>query len=124
MNKRIILIIGLCGSGKTTLAKTIDNSVLIDDPKSFDEISKYKNDDIENIVITDAKLCIESTKKAAIKILNEIFPDRIIDIICFENDLKKATKNIEKRNDGRVVFNFNKYLSQIYIPEGKIIKIP
>ena len=126
---KVILIIGLPGSGKTYLAKTKYvplGYTLVDDPLDRNHIDRllYAGHDL---VITDPHLCNESTRELAYKHLHNM--NCVVSMVFFENNVEKCKKLIELRNDGRNIktfsaFNYkipkNVIPLKIYEPEGKI----
>lgn len=110
MNK-VVLIIGLPGSGKTYLAKTKYvpmGYVLIDDPK---ETPKTQGEDI---VLTDPHLCNENIREQCINFFEKIGYE--VECIFFENNEEKCKKLIERRNDGRIIKTFKVF--KYTIPKG------
>jgi adenylate kinase family enzyme len=81
----ILFIVGLPGSGKSTLSKKInkDNDgkyLIIDDPKNFElDIQPHLDRDL---IITDPQLCFEKNRKKAEERIKSISPDVEIDWIC------------------------------------------
>ena len=109
----ILFIVGLPGSGKTTLANRINKENggkyrIIDDPRNFNsDVLPYLGEDL---IITDPHLCFESNRKAAIERILSINPDTKIDWIFFENDPEACLKNVKGRDERRVetfIKNFN-----------------
>lgn len=116
----ILFIVGLPASGKTTLAKNINQSKggsyrIIDDPKDFDlDILPYLN---QNLIITDPNLCNEMNREMAVsKILSYV--EANIYWIFFENNPKVCLENSIIRDGGKVkpsITNFNRVYK---IPNG------
>lgn len=116
----ILFIVGLPGSGKTTLAKNINENKggsyrIIDDPKDFDlDVLPFLN---ENLIITDPHLCNGNIREMAVsKILAQT--EANIEWIFFENNPKVCLENIIARDGGKVkpsIINF----TRIYkVPDG------
>lgn len=105
MTNNLIFLVGLHGSGKTTLAKQFyPDYFLIDDPISAPVI----NPNIKTI-IADCYLCYPNTFNQALT----LYPDSFF--IFFENNLQQCFKNIVKRNDGRFIPpEFMYHLSEKY----------
>lgn len=126
---KLIIIIGLPGSGKTTLAKEYNSYLIFDD-----FITKFYNgkmiDAIEknfNVCITDPRMCIpEIFDKYMTKFLSILNKDQIL-LILFENNSQQCLINLSNRSDNRFgiertiqVYStkyclkyYNKYQSQI-----------
>jgi GTPase SAR1 family protein len=114
---KIILIVGLPGSGKSTLVK---NSFSNSSYKVFDDFnanavvdngeftySKYYPELIEavkvashDIVISDISFCKQPKFRSAIRILkwwvNELSSNYTIEAILFENEERKCINNVKK----------------------------
>lgn len=123
MDKSIILIVGLPGSGKTHLANQLSNSNRVfDDITSLDELP-YN----DNFVITDVNFCDNKILSMAIKKLNELYPNHFIEVIYFENDSDKCRKNVIYRcsefNDCRNVEGTIRRFEKIYYPPANAEKI-
>lgn len=123
-SSNILFIVGLPGSGKTTLANQInkdnDNKYLIiDDPKNFKtDILPYIH---QNLIISDPNLCFLQNRKSAVDIIKKNNPNIKIDWIYFENNPEACLQNATRRNDKNVK-SFIKNLNQFYeIPEGSVI---
>lgn len=128
----ILFIVGLPGSGKSHLAQKINSDNggkyrIIDDPRSFDQILPYVNEDL---IITDPALCFPQNRELAIQKISEANPEAKFDWIYFENDPQTCLTNSELRNQEliskgkapRKVDSFIKNLHQFYtIPEGSTV---
>lgn len=128
----ILFIVGLPGSGKSHLAQKINSDNggkyrIIDDPRSFDQILPYVNEDL---IITDPALCFPQNRELAIQKISEANPEAKFDWIYFENDPQTCLRNSELRDQEligkgkapRKVDSFIKNLQQFYtIPEGSTV---
>lgn len=123
MDKSIILIVGLPGSGKTYLANQLSNeNRIFDDITSLDELSSN-----DNFVITDVNFCDKNILSVAIDKLNKLFPYHSVEIIYFENDPDKCRNNVIYRckefNDCRNVEGTIRRFEKIYDPPYNSEKI-
>ena len=96
--KSVIFIVGLPGSGKTTLAKkeyVPKGYKLLDDPKTMFDILNAMS--CSKLVVVDPNLVFESNRKQA----ELMFSGWNMDWIFYQNDPEQAQKNLCNRNDGR-----------------------
>lgn len=136
MINRVILLVGLPGSGKTTwgesFIKSNPKSVFLDDisiltnnaREYIDNIKKINVDD-SNLIISDVYFCQAKVREMAISIIKEIFPNSLLEIIFFENSPQKCLANVEsrmKKGDDRKVSEMIRILSKEYqIPQNEIV---
>lgn len=124
---KITLLVGLPGSGKSTLgnilAKESDSYFLDDISNQTSDINLFFADffqthqNIQHLIVSDVYFCYEKTLKKAQDILNNHFPNAIIDVIYFENSYQKCLNNINYRislGDDRKVLEFLFHTSKIY----------
>jgi len=129
-HKRLFVIVGLPGSGKTTLTeemkKFLHNPVIFDDASlDIDFLKKLKDlntNEITDIVITDPYLCLEDNQILARAKLGNILKDFHQQWIYFENNPEQAKINSDERNKNsdvqKKVSSLIDYLSpQYYIPD-------
>lgn len=115
MHQNVIIIIGLPGSGKTTISKKFDNFVIFDD-----FISYYYNGKIieslkteKNICLIDPRLCIFSIFQKYIYEIEKFVDRNNIKLLLFENDINKCLNNIKKidqKKQGieKIIFSYSK----------------
>jgi predicted kinase len=124
--KKIVLLVGLPGCGKTTLGKSLESKecIFIDDISIYGlSILKSIINNYDKIVIADVFLCRKEERLKCIQFFSNYNCE--LEWIFFENDPKKCYKNVDKRADGRAVKGLIKHLSEQYtIPhDSKIIEI-
>lgn len=122
----ILFIVGLPGSGKTELSKKINSQnnnryKIIDDPKSFDQILPFLDQDL---IISDPAFCLEKNRELAIRKITEENPNVKIDWIFFENDPDQCLINAERRENKKVDSYIKNSTKTYTIPKGSnIIKV-
>lgn len=130
MITKIILIVGLPGSGKTTYAKSImtDSHFLIDDPNRDRTLFDKAKISGKSIAIICDPLLITSDRERVMNFLRKKFDDGIdFDWIYFENDPHAAWHNhlIRNESDPRSINEkFHKQLSNNYIIPDDAKTIP
>lgn len=110
---KIILFIGLPGSGKTYHSKKLCDLV-IDDIADLSQLPETIGN--ADLGISDVNFCDDVILRSAVKILREKYPKHFIERIYFENDAEKARKNVILRNDGRNVEGTIRRFEKIYNP--------
>lgn len=128
---KVIFVIGLPASGKTTFAKKyIDNGyILIDDPEQIKRTKKnlsiidrngevFKIKKHQNYIISDPYLCNPKNRLKA----KTFFHDFEIEEIFFENNLKQCKINDKSRPKNRQTKNWEVFNYEI--PEdANVLKV-
>ena len=122
--KKIIIIVGLPGSGKTTLIENMKElgDLLLDDisrrKTPFEDLVAAIHDpNAKRIIVSDPLFCHRGNQ---IDIHDQLktYPVHL-DWIFFENDPQQCLINVQHRNDGRDVNGFIYEVSGVYfIPEN------
>lgn len=115
---KVVIIVGLPGSGKTTYAESAyPDFRLMDDPAGPHEIPE---DIHENIVVTSPFFCREGALNHVMKLVSDRVPDADLSVIYFENDPEQCLLNSKRRLD-KPVENLIRDLSEVYHPpEGAL----
>lgn len=114
----ITLIIGLPGSGKTELGKSIPCDTFIDDPLFYGDLPDLDG----HIIITDPHFCNKHILHSAKIQLKIKYGDVKFEEIFFENDPIQCKKNAAHRFN-KPVEHFIDYLSGIYNPPRVDMKV-
>lgn len=100
-NSKVIIIIGLPGSGKSTFALNMTSHIIFDD-----FITTYYNGKVshalssdDKICLIDPRLCIPSIWTRYITKIEKYVDRSNIHLILFENNMEACLNNIKKRND-------------------------
>lgn len=102
---RYILIAGLPGSGKTTLArelsKKLTNSIHLEDPSDGNFSVALKNSKADYVIIDTPHFCIADNRNDFMDMLAffNIKPNKI-SWICFSNNKEMAMFNVIERESG------------------------
>lgn len=113
---KVIFIVGLPASGKTTLGQEIadrNNWTLLDD------FSLIKDQEIPrdiDLVITDPTACLASPENIQ-KTLEEILGKIEISFIAFENDLEQCLQNNRQRGGRTISDAYIRTLASRYDPK-------
>ncbi len=109
---KIILIIGLSGSGKTHYGRSL-NLPFIDDYNQTHtnyDLTSFK----DVLVIADPLLCSAEPTKA-IDMLKNTFGDVRVELVLFKNQLDICLHNVQMRDDERLISDaFIIHLSKFY----------
>jgi hypothetical protein len=111
--KKTIIILGLPGSGKSHLAKKIQEENPDMDYKIYDDFQFMKaseNFGKENQIISDGMLMVLGLSDSTKKDIKDSGSG--LEIIYFENDPEKALSNIERRNNFSDVLSHQKNISR------------
>ena len=120
---QFILIAGLPGCGKTTLAQQLDKEFILFDDLSiilinqkttlkefFQQLIKNKN---SKVIITDPNLVIPGNQEFLINEISQNFKSFNLEFIFFENNPRVSTNNAKIRNTTNVSNSIN-HLSKLY----------
>ena len=123
----LILIAGLPGSGKTTLAENMAknmtsqgiSNLLISDPMNatllLAQLDKCKKYTYKNLIFESTYLCDKSERTNLLEYLKKQgLSFAQIKWICFKNEPDRCYLNTSARNDGRDVTETIRYMSKIY----------
>lgn len=131
--EKIIYIIGLPGSGKTTLGnkliKNKSSTFFLDDPSVSHKTQKPENflksipRDTKTVILADPHLVV-STQEDLTALNKIVYPDCAVEFIYFENNPEACLANIQRRNkkDFRIISTgYMAFLSKTYannLPEN------
>ena len=120
---QFILIAGLPGCGKTTLAQQLDKDFILFDDLSIilinqkitlkDFFQQLIHNKYSKIIITDPNLVIPGNQEILINEISQNFKNFTLEFIFFENNPKESTNNAKIRNTTNVSNSINN-LSKLY----------
>jgi adenylate kinase family enzyme len=123
---RVVLVIGLPASGKTTWAHTqvarlralgVD-ARLLDDPRSAEELAASLDQECHLLFITDPHLCMQGVGSAAARRLEA--QGHEVTLVFFANDPERCLVNAARRPD-KSVARFIVQLAESYqLPDGVV----
>jgi ABC-type glutathione transport system ATPase component len=119
--REVTFIVGLPGSGKTTLAKTMvsDGVTFIDDfcvAVKHGHAADLLKDATDRLVITDPKACLVQPDTIREK-LTHWGGECKVRFIAFENDVDACWDNVKARDDGRRISRqYLESLAKNYVP--------
>ena len=114
--KKTIIILGLPGSGKSYLAKKIQEENPNMDYKIYDDYEFRKaaeNFGIENQIISDAMIMFSGLTDSRKKEIEDAGAE--LEIIYFENDPEKAFSNVIRRNKSGESEQHQKLISKLEV---------
>lgn len=122
-NYQLIIIIGLPGSGKTTLSNKMTDHIIFDD-----FITHFYNGNLIKELQTNKKLCINDPRlchfdifNKYITIINKYIDKSNILLLLFQNDITNCINNLKKTYDGKLldskITSLNNY-SKLYDPNN------
>lgn len=125
---KFTIIIGLPGSGKTTLAKSMLNhqNILLDDLSMdmHEGVVRFAQSNKKNVIITDPRLCGVAEEQIA-QVIRRYFGNDSeqfdFEFIYFENDPEACLVNAKRDPKPGGAESFIKMMTKYYtIPEGAV----
>jgi hypothetical protein len=127
MIKKIVMVIGLPGSGKTEYVKQNQaaNTVVIDDPKKIGDLHISYDKSLDTLVIVDHNLCDKKVRDIAKAMLTDYYGDVTFEYAFFENDPEQCIINDRLRGRDNLATTLIRKFAEIYdVPENaKIIPV-
>ncbi|SRR6266851_10033102 len=127
-------ILGLCGSGKSCLAKQIqkesgakvlDEGFIVTPRMQQELVEELRNG--RDCIVVEITLCREDVRQEFIPWLLRHVPEAQIKWICFRNDLEKANANAWRRPDrdpaGHIAINHWVAQNYTYPPGAEVIDV-
>jgi len=100
----VTFLLGLCGSGKTHLAKELREATGaeifegVEHHKSLPAIVQHLRNG-KDCIVEEIAYCDSHTREEIITRLRSLVPEVQIECICFENDLESANWNVVHRTN-------------------------
>lgn len=122
MARKVMNLVGLPGSGKTYRLNQIKELCLLpdvtilDDPKHPQSLTQLLESQVD-LVVSDPWLCSQHNREKAEELYKKY--NYSVCWVFFENNVDKCKRNIQHRNDGRIIENFE--IFNYTIPEGEEI---
>lgn len=108
--REVHLIIGLPGSGKTTLAKKLHEThggVLFDDVNNIENRDQvFAETTADTIIMTDPHLCMANPTAIMDTLMGWFGDDVYVVAYLFKPDVAQSLENIKARNDGRFISKY------------------
>lgn len=129
---KLIVVLGLCGSGKTYLSEKINKKTGakifegVVHHKSLPEIVKCLHNG-ENCVIEEIAYCTQEGRTQLTTIIEKEVKGVAIEWVCLENDLSSANWNVKKRTNKNNIeghLNINNHWHSLYTYPVGIKPIP
>ena len=123
---KIVLVVGLPGSGKTTYlrqrqAECVGTAVVLDDPRMPDEVTAAVQaalaQQADVLFITDPWLCLATARQQACEQLRE----HVLEWVFFENDSSSCEANAYRRGTHDVTGLIRQLSRQYEIPADAVV---
>lgn len=117
MDSKVLIIIGLSGSGKSMYSEKLSDTYEIHD----DFIFNFSNGEVINSIRNNIKVCLNDPRLCDITIFNRYIKKILkyvskddIKLILYENNIDLCAKNIIRRGDYFLTKYNLKHLSNLY----------